>query len=68
MNKQTETIKATPNYSARTFTIRVDYHIDGIKTKYRTLPMSVEEFESSLHHTQNDWKYFLKSDDYYIVK
>lgn len=61
------TIKATANYGKRTFTIRIQYN--GVtSTKYRTLPMSEEEFNGSLYHTQNDWSQFLKSDDYYKVK
>ena len=60
-------ITATPNYSARTFTIRKSY-ADGDKVKYRTIPMNREEFESCLNNTANDWNDFLKSDDYYKVK
>lgn len=67
MKKLKETIEATPNYSKRTFTIRKTYS-DGFKVKYRTLPMSDEEFNSAEMHTENDWKYFLRStDDYYKV-
>jgi len=52
----------TPNHSARTFTIRVD------GTKYRTLPMTKNEFQSCLSNTGNDWQQFLKGTDYYTVK
>ena len=56
-------IKSTPNYSARTFTIRKN----GVK--YRTTRMDSNEFNSNLYNTQNDWVNFLRySQDYYIVK
>lgn len=55
------TIKATPNRSKRTFTIRTGY------AKYRTLKMSKEEFESAEFWTENDWKQFLKTDEYYKI-
>ena len=55
-------IKVTPNHSRRTFTIRKDGR------KYRTIPMSKEEFESSLNDTANDWAYFLRStQDYFTI-
>lgn len=58
-------ITATANYSAQTFTIR---KTDGeFKSKYRTIRLSKDEFNSCLHNTENDWKQFLKSDDYYVV-
>ena len=55
-------INATPNHSKRTYTIRTS------SGKYRTLPMSKEEFNSCRHNTANDWNQFLKSNDYYKVK
>ena len=62
-----ETIKATANQSKRTFTIRK--YIDGkLFAKYRTLQMSKDEFNSAEMNTENDWKDFLKSDDYYAVE
>ena len=60
-------IKVTPNYSKRTFTIRKTYE-DGQKVKYRTIPFSQQEFDSELMNTENDWKQFLKSNDYYKVQ
>ena len=67
MTTKEETIKATPNHSARTFTIRT--YIDGkMLTKYRTNVLSKDEFDSEEMNTENDWKQFLKSDDYYVVK
>lgn len=52
-----EEIKATPNYSKRTYTIR-KYEKGKTITKYRTIPLSKEEFESCEHNTANDWKQF----------
>lgn len=65
--KNSRTLKATENNSAKTFTLRV---IDekGRLTKYRTNPMDKEEFSSCQSNTQNDWFQFLKSCDYYLVK
>ena len=66
MRASNETIKVTANQSKRTFTIRK--YIDGkFFTKYRTIEMSQEEFDSEEMNTENDWKQFLKSDDYYTV-
>ena len=55
--------RVTSNKALRHFTIIKQ---DG--TKYRTLRMSKEEFQSSEHNTTNDWNNFLKSDCYYVVK
>ncbi|WP_122333109.1 hypothetical protein [Parabacteroides sp. AF48-14] len=55
-------INVKANHSKRTFTIRVE------GSKYRTVQLSKEEFNSCLHNTANDWADFLKSDDYYLVK
>ncbi len=61
------TIKATANQSKRTFTIRKNYP-DGTILKYRTGPMSKEEFENCEMNTENDWKDFLRTDgSYYEV-
>ena len=56
------TIKVSSNKSERTFTIKTD------SSKYRTLKMSKEEFNSCINNTGNDWSDFLKSDDYYVVR
>jgi len=64
--KTLETIKATANQSKRTFTIRK--YINGkLFAKYRTNQMSKEEFNREEMNTENDWKQFLKSDDYYKI-
>jgi hypothetical protein len=64
--KNQETITATANQSKRTFTIRK--FIDGkLFAKYRTTQMNQEEFDSGEMNTENDWKQFLKSSDYYKV-
>lgn len=55
-------MKATANKSKRTYTLRVNGN------KYRTITMSKQEFESAYYWTQNDWKQFLKTDEYYKVK
>ena len=57
-----ETIKVSANHSRRTFTIVTAY------AKYRTIPLSKEEFESCLNNTGHDWRVFLTSSDYYKVK
>jgi hypothetical protein len=59
---KTTEIKITPNFSKRTFTIRKN------GSKYRTYPMSQQEFNECIHMTQNDWQQFLKSTEYYLVK
>lgn len=55
-------LKITSNKSKRHFTIITE------SSKFRTFPMSKEEFKSCEHNTGNDWNQFLKSDDYYKVK
>lgn len=55
-------MKAKANKSKRTYTLRLDGN------KYRTIPMSKEEFENAYYWTDNDWKQFLKTDEYFIVK
>jgi hypothetical protein len=61
------TIKATPNHSKRTFTIRV-YDKNTI-TKYRTNKVSEDEFLELEFNTVSDWRFFLRnSNDYYKVK
>lgn len=66
MKTSNETIKVSANQNKRTFTIKK--YIDGkLFAKYRTIQMTQEEFESEEMNTENDWKQFLKSDDYYAV-
>jgi len=65
-NRKKETIKVTANQSKRTFTIRKTY-LDGSKVKYRTSTMNQQEFDIEEMNTENDWKQFLKSDDYYRI-
>ena len=55
-------INVKANQSKRTFTIRTEGR------KYRTLPMSKEEFEDAEYWTANDWEQFFKTDEYYTVK
>ena len=61
-----DTIKATANQSKRTFTIRC-YDNGKLYAKYRTYPMTQEQFDTEEYNTQNDWNQFLKSNDYYKV-
>lgn len=56
------TLKVSSNKSKRHYTIITE------TAKFRTLPMSREEFDSNANNTGNDWQNFLKSDDYYRVK
>ena len=56
-----ETLKISANHAKRTFTIVNSY------AKYRTIPLSKEEFNSCLDNTGDDWDEFLKSSDYYKV-
>lgn len=57
-----KTIKVKANQSKRTFTIRTS---GG--NKYRTIPMSQDEFDSAEMWTQEDWRQFLKTDEYYVL-
>jgi len=66
MRTLNEIIKVAANQSKRTFTIR-KYFNGKVFAKYRTIEMSQEEFDSEEMNTYNDWKQFLKSDDYYSV-
>lgn len=54
-------IKVSSNKKRRTFTIKTT------SGKYRTYPMTKQEFESCLYNTGNDWSYFLQSNDYYEI-
>ena len=65
MNKL-EVIKVKANQSKRTFTIR-KYVGGKLIAKYRTIEMSQEEFDSAEMNTENDWRQFLKTDEYYVV-
>ena len=58
----TNEIRVSKNRSKRTFTIRTPY------VKYRTYKMSKDEFSSAYYWTENDWKQFLKTDEYFKVK
>ena len=61
-------IKANPNHSKKTFTIR-NYDNGKCYLKYRTFMMSRQEFEDCEYFTQNDWKDWLRNSQwYYQVK
>jgi len=66
MTTQKETIKVKANQRLRTFTIR-KYINEKLFVKYRTIELNQDEFDGKEMNTENDWKQFLKSDDYYIV-
>ena len=55
--------RVTSNKSARTFTLRC-----STGSKYRTYPMSKEEFRSCERHTNIDWIHWLKCDEYSVIK
>jgi hypothetical protein len=57
-----ELIRVSSNKSRRTFTIRRRGSI------YRTYPMSKLEFSECENMNGNDWSYFLRSNDYKIIK
>lgn len=61
------TIIATANQSKRTFTLRIRY-FDGSQSKYRTLPMSKQDFNNCLYNSSSDWQNFLNYGAYYKVK
>lgn len=52
----TEELKVKVNYSHKSFTIRTS---DG---KYRTNRLSVREFHNMLKYTEQDWRYFLETE------
>ncbi len=63
-----ETLKVTPNYSRRTFTIRT-YYNGELFSKYRTIKFNKKEFEEEALNTENDWKSFLKiTNNYSLIK
>ena len=66
-----KTIKVTPNYSKRTFTIRITEPANTpgeiYYAKYRTYPVTVEEFDIDLCNTNQDWLNYLKGTNYYII-
>ena len=59
--------QTTANKSARTFTLRIFIN-DVLSSKYRTYKMNKEEFNNANYWTQNDWKNFLKTDEYFLIK
>lgn len=57
-----ETLKVIQNKSKRIFTIKTEIG------KYRTFPFSKTEFNDADYWTNNDWKNFLKTNNYYLIK
>jgi hypothetical protein len=63
------TINSTPNYSKKTFTLRKYDERGKFISKYRTLPMSQDDFDENEYNGSDDWANFLKtSNEYRIVK
>jgi hypothetical protein len=57
------TLTVTPNLSKKTFTLK-----KSSGSKYRTLPMTSEDFASAKSWTGNDWSQFLKNtEEYYPI-
>ena len=56
-----KTLTVTANQSKRTFTIRTE------GAKYRTCVFTKDEFEELECNTQNDWEYFLRTEDFYSL-
>ena len=67
MNKDKITFAAKANNSKKTYTLR-RYSNGILCTKFRTLPMNQEDFDSCWYKTDGDWKVFLKSEEYVIIK
>jgi len=65
--KSNLTIKATPNYSKRTFTIKVIFC--EIQRKYRTVEIPIDEFDEMKCNSEFDWWLFLKRNtkDYFRI-
>jgi hypothetical protein len=61
------TITATPNNKARTYTIR-QYDKAILISKFRTFKMNKQDFKSNQYNTLNDWRNYLKSDEYYKIR
>ena len=57
-----EEFKISSNKRERVYTIVTK------TSKYRTYPMTKTEFLSCSHNTGNDWAFFLRGSDYYILK
>lgn len=63
----TITIKATANEDKLNFTLECFSNGEHYAT-YETNVMSEDEFNENEFNTQDDWKQFLKSEDYYRVQ
>lgn len=62
-------LKVWSNKRNRTFTIRTYYKDGKFCNKYRTIPQSKEDFRYyNGFASLNDWKSFLKTDEYYLVR
>lgn len=62
-------MKVYSNKEERTFTVKKYDESGKCYAKYRTIRQSKEDFSYySQFATLNDWKQFLKTDEYYEVK
>ncbi len=66
MKTKDYSITATANESAKTFDITKTWN-DGTVTTYRTCELSKEEFEDMEYYTEDDWQYFLRTDQSYYT-
>jgi len=66
MRTKNERLKVTSNEKERIFTIQSFINGDLFAT-YETIEMSQEEFEENENNTENDWRQFLKTDNYYVI-
>jgi hypothetical protein len=65
--RKENTLTATPNHNKRTYTIR--RYLNGLVWgKCRTLPMNKQEFEEAEMHTEEDWKWFLTTNDVHVIR
>ena len=60
-------IRISKNDSKRTYTIRM-YDNGKCYAKYRTNKVCTLDFVSMLYWTENDWKSFLRTNEYYKIK
>lgn len=67
MRRSKESLQVTQNEEERTFTIKSI--IDGkLFATYETIEMTQEEFEEEENNTKNDWKNFLKTNQYHTKR
>lgn len=60
--KTEKQMKVTSNKRERTFTITTEV------AKYRTLPMSREEFEDAQYNTPGDWEAYIRREECEVIQ